>query len=285
MDTTRLKVFGVFLGLSLMWPSYALAHAATNSSVLLNGNALFSFTTEHFFLQTDRYVYKIRKDVLPSQLIDRLDEASLQNELVHVSIPRSAIVFLWPAKLEKSRGSGERDFTKLAKDLKSSVQTKNGQVTLTGSIALSFSEGSFLVEVDSAVYQIKKSALTSTQLLQLSGIGIGGRVTATVPQNAIELSWSFRQQPNRKRVTIQIPDGVRTSEGEVLVSGTVLYSFNDPLVLIQSDEVIYQMDRSLLTTQTPDALNVPGSKIQVTAPIAAVQFAWSVVGGDVTFGQ
>jgi hypothetical protein len=285
MNTKQWRVSYLFLALSLLGPIHAPAQAGSEVTASITGKALFSFTMDYFFIQTDRYVYKIRKAGLSEELQAKLERASLQSELVQVPIPRAAIDFLWPANFDRAPDRRPIEFQKLASDLKSEVKTGDGQVKLTGTIALSFSEGFFLVEVNKAVYQIRKSALTEAQVKQIAGTGVGERVSTTVPVSAIDLSWSFSDSPDRRVAAAEIPDEAKVNHGEVSLKGTVLYSFNDPMILIQSDDVIYQMDRDSVKTGTPDALNRPGTKIKLTAPVEAVQFMWSTRGEQIQFSQ
>jgi hypothetical protein len=162
--------------------------------------------------------------------------------------------------------------------MSSEAGAHKGQVSLRGNTAFSFSEAFFLIQVNDGVYQIRKSALSSEQIEHLTKAGAGGEVDISIPTKAVDLAWSFKQPVIRKTASVENTDKVKMGKSEVGLIGTVLYSFDEPLVLVQSNDVIYQIQRKMISTATPAAFDNPGSKVQLTTPIEAVQFVWS---GDV----
>jgi hypothetical protein len=52
----------------------------TVDMVEVNGKALYSFTPNHFMLQTDKYIYKVTKEGLSAATRAILDESSMQNK-------------------------------------------------------------------------------------------------------------------------------------------------------------------------------------------------------------
>ena len=272
------RLGALFLTLAYMHQSHADA-----GSVQLGGRALMSFTTEHIFLQTDRYVYKLGKQELPTELKVELENASVQNAVVSVTVPRAAIESLWPVVPREPQA--DRRHAALAKKPPSDVRVSNGRVTLRGTSVFSFTEDFSHVEAGGSIYQIRKAALTPELLRYFAMLGMGERVEVTVPQNAVEMSWRYQQAPTRRVAAVEEPDEVTVGDKEVEIRGTVLLSFNDLIALIQSKGAIYQVEKKQVITDTPKALDNPGSTVVVTVPKETLQFVWSSDGRDMASNE
>lgn len=272
------RVGALFLTLASMHQSQA-----DSASVQLDGRALISFTTEHIFLQTDRYIYKLGKRELPAGLRVELEKATVQNAVVSVTVPRAAIESLWPATPREPQAGGRH--AALAKKPPSDVRASNGRVTLRGANVFSFTEDFSHIEAGGSIYQIRKAALTPELSHYFAKLGMGERVEVTVPQNAVDMSWRYQPAPPRRVAAVAEPDEVTIGDKEVEVRGTVLFSFDDSFALIQSKGAIYQVEKKRVVTDTPKALDNPGSTVVVKAPIEALQFVWSSGGVDMAFNE
>ena len=61
---------------------------------------------------------------------------------------------------------------------------------------------------------------------------------------------------------------------QVFIRGTVLLSYQDEIVVVQSRNHFFRIKRGSIATQTPKALDRPGSKIQLSTSIKGIEYAW-----------
>jgi hypothetical protein len=95
------------------------------------------------------------------------------------------------------------------------------------------------------------------------------------------ISWaSFGAEKGRarghERARTTPTDWIRAEQGELSVHGTSLLSFEEKYVFVQSDRVFLQLQRGLIKTVNPVALDRPGSRVELLLPQRAIQYAWLV---------
>ncbi len=259
----------------MLWNGFVEAKMNSTDSVKLTGTALFSFTADYYMLQTDRYIYKIAKQSLAPDLRVIFDSASEQGKRLSLDLPRSSIAYLWPRQPYEQKNDGLKTHNKIASQLVGEAKKNHGQVSLKGNVAYSFLPDSILVQVGDSVYQVSKSALEASQISQLENVGNGARVEINIPEKAVSLVWSYKQNPVRKVASAELGDSASLRGSNLVIKGTVIYSFNQSQVLVQSNDTFYQIQKRFVVTKTPNALDNPGSKVRLFAPIEAVEFAWS----------
>lgn len=242
----------------------------------LQGKSLFSFTPDHFILQSDKYFYKISKNGLSVDLVAKLEKSALNNENITVQIPNKKIDYIWPAVFSGSGAKSTAVYATTAAELAAEVTENNGRVQLKGNLILSFSEPYYLIQVNNSIYQLKKSALSNTQIKELQKINLGGRINLSVSQSAVSYTWNFKQDVSRNIASLEEPDEILTNKSYMTLKGTVLYSVNEPIVIIQSSNVVYHIKRKGIVTKNPKLLDVHGSKIQLIVPINEVEFFWTM---------
>lgn len=267
---TSVKGLTVLLLLSI---TLGAVGKGTPDNIPLKGRSLFSFAPDYFLVQTERYIFKIKRANLPPNSQFLLENASTQGNVIQVNVPRRSVEFLWPTRPYNNLEDTAQKYHAMTTRLGSQARLHDGRLILNGQSKLSFSGEYYLVEVDDAIYQLKKAALLPGQSTRLEQIGPGGRVDIVVPREALQSAWSLKTEPG-PQLQRQLNDEIAISEKVIKIRGTVLYSFNDPLVLVQSRGYIFQIRKNRIATKTPQLLDIPGSKIRLSAPIEAIEFSW-----------
>ena len=244
--------------------------------VELSGKPLFSFTPKHYIFQTGPYIYKINKENLSARAARVLEAASIQGKDITLSLPRRSIEYAWPNQSVGLAETASDTFKNMAARLSHHARTHGGDIELRGKQVYSFSEAFFLVQVGDAVYQIKKAALEVRQFSLFSETAPGGNIELTVPQAAVNLVWNFKQSGVKNTSSVRHEDKVNMGGTSIALTGIVLCSFDEPLVLVQSEGVIYKIRKNQITTSDRRILDSPGARIELKAPIEAIEFAWSV---------
>lgn len=274
-----IKVFG-FTWIAIMgWCLYTFS-SDHSENIQLKGKILFSFTPNHFVLQTDSSLYTISKSKLSLMLKTRLEEFSLQNKYISIKLPKKSVEFSWsgrPYKLEEVMANIR---CKSTPALVEKASIRNGKLELSGVTALSFSDNYYLVNARKRFYQIKKSLLSQMQNTQFIKAGIGGNVEISLIKNAVEASWSYQQSKLQKYYEPFIDD-IRYRNNQLFIKGTLLLSYNEPTLVVQSGNEIFHLIRIKARTANPKSFDNPGSRINLVAPILSVQYHWQIEKDDI----
>jgi hypothetical protein len=209
----------------------------------------------------------------------QLEEFSLQNKSISIKLPKKSVELSWsvrPYKLEEVTASIRRKSAPAPIDRAS---IRNGKLALSGVTALSFSDNYHIINSRGRFYQIKKSLLTQMQNKQFLKAGIGGNVEISLINNAVETSWSY-QQPRQKHYEPFI-DEIRYSNDQIFIKGTLLLSYNDPTLVVQSGNEIFHLIRIKARTAKPKSFDNPGSRIDLVAPILSVLHNWQIERDDI----
>lgn len=249
--------------------------------VQLAGKSLFSFTQDHFIIETDRYFYKITKKGLSTAMLSKLENATINNESIALKISSRHIEYVWPTvALGTSccwNGKSKTDYNATAEEIVAKVAESNGRIRLNGNLVLSLSEPYYLIQVKDAVYQLKKSALTNEQTKELNKVSLGSQISISVHQSAVNYSWNLKQNVSRNIASVEERDELSLNKSFMRLKGTVLYSANEPIVIVQSKDMVYHLKRKGILTKNPKLLDVNGSKIQLIVPVNDIEFFWSTI--------
>jgi hypothetical protein len=63
--------------------------------IQLRGKPLFSFTQDHFIVETDKAYYKISKKGLSSALVNKLEKSVINNKEIEFEISQNKIDYSW----------------------------------------------------------------------------------------------------------------------------------------------------------------------------------------------
>lgn len=234
--------------------------------IQIQGKSLFTFTSDHFVIQSDKYFYKVSKIGLPPATQFKLENSTGNGELISVDIPRSKIEYSWP----NLHSAYDGRFAAAQEEPKA----EDGQIILNGSLQLSFSDEYFFIQAQDSVYQVKKSALSEKQIRSLLQTNTNTRIIIAIPHEAIQGAWSFKQNLSRNIASVDVPDSFEVVNSILTLNGIILYSANDGFVTVQSGARIYQLKRIGISTKQPELLNVPGSKVYLTLPVANIEAHW-----------
>lgn len=254
-----------------------IANAANRSEIQMTGRSFFSFSPEAIIFQTQDYAYKINAHRISPTVRDDLNTAAIQGKTVQILVPQSALEFAWPT-VGKSSADSHTALNLLSKELRSEAHLKDGFIFLTGASALSLSDRFALIQIGTSIYRLNKADLTSSQIDEVERAGPGDRLQIQVPLKALDLAWTMRREEQVPGRVGGTEDKVSMSSGDVFVRGTLLYSFRDPQVLVQSRNAIFQFKRFAVTTPHPGDLDHPGERIEVHAPVSAIEFVWPADG-------
>ncbi len=267
MKKTKL-VIGILLA------SLSGAAAQALDRVTLSGLALYSFSATHFLVQSERYVYKVKKSELSDVERVMIDQASEQNLMVRIAVNRRAIEFLWPVNPYERQEKAVSQ-SKLAKKILNEANSRAGKITLKGTTVLSFSDPFVLVQVNDKIYRVGKAALSAQTNKAINEQGLGARVALTVPLSSVDLVWSNEVSRGPASVEKSL-DEVEVVATGLHLKGTVLSSFSEPETVIQAKGVFFQLKKKQISTNDRKKLEAPGSAIELTVPMAGVEFLWPV---------
>lgn len=249
------------------------ANAEKSERIQLYGKPLFSFTQDHFIIETDKAYYKIAKKDLPANLLTKLEKSLINNKQIEFEIAQNKIEYSWPVA---------NTMTTAAQDVVSNEPSvvkdaKTGQLTLNGSFVSSFADGEYLIQANDAIYQLKKSDLSDSQVQALNKLSQGEDVHVSIPQEAVHYLWSFKPQASRmiaSIASIEEPDATFKNKSYTELTGTILYSANPATVAVQSKNSIYHLKKQSIVTEKPSLLNVHSSKVKLIIPNQDIEFSW-----------
>lgn len=257
-----------------------LATPASSSGqhVLLKGKALFSFSTEDLFIQTEKYIYRVTKASLPESTSAELEMAALDGQKIAVKVPLNGIRFSWVSPT--SHESRQRNEHQKKSRQEQRVTGKDGVLHVQGVRLLSFSDDSFLIGVNQNIYQISKREVPVDSLTLIDKTEIGEQVDLLFPQNAIINAWSYElpeRQDSRGLPQLSAKPAIAQEQRgqRLVIRGTLLSSFENNAVLVETERSIYSLERSKLDVRTPKALDVIGASIEVSLPIEAIHYTWT----------
>lgn len=264
----------------LLMTIVSVSYSKTESVIVqLEGKSLFSFTQEHFIFQTDKYFYKISKKGLPAEKIKKFENATISNANIKMTISSHQINQVWPVATPGNSccwsGISKTDYNSTVNELVTGITENSGKINLVGKLTLSFSEPYYLIQVNDEIFQINKSVLTKIQQDELNTKIFGSQVSLSIPKQAISYSWSFKQEVSRNIASADEEDEILLNKSFMNLKGTVLYSANEPVVIIQSKNMFYQIKRAGILMKNPQSLDVNGSKVQLIVPVKDIDFFWS----------
>lgn len=276
----------LFLLITLVASLITISSDANMNKLVLKGRSLYSFSENQFMFLTETYVYKIEKSKLTALEVDALDRSAVNGNAMTVTIPRESVSYLWPNRPYMAAEAKSKKLVEKLAELRRSAVKGRGEFSLEGQSLYSFSEAFALIQVGDMVYQIKKSDLDAKQQDTISAIG--STVYLAIPEKAVKLSWTI----SPKIVEVRSPASVITCErvkfnksGFVELTGTLLCSFDEPHVLVQSQGHIFQLRRKEVKNLSGSDLESPGALVKIVAPARAVEFVWSANLDDYKFYQ
>lgn len=237
--------------------------------VIVRGRALFSFSPSFYMFQTDDYIYKISKKELSPTLSGEFDRSIESGNTKTFRLPQTAIAFVWP-NTQKLLGED----TKRVSEMKDQAVTSGGKIQMTGRSLLTYDKESALVQVGETIFLLKKSSFDPKRRKYIDGLSPGSRFEMLLPSNSVSGKWSFKSSLNREVASVSKDEKMTLTQEGLNLIGTVLCSFADPFALIQSGNYVYQIKKDLVEARDLAAMNKPGSKVDVTLPLKAVEFFW-----------
>jgi hypothetical protein len=167
------------------------------------------------------------------------------------------------------------DFPKQAQ----SIQRQGSSTFLRGTKLYSFSDAHFLIQVkrgNEYFFRIKKSELSRRSLSAIEKCPVGDQISVTLPSASFDNSWNVANP--QALAPAKTHDFVNIKGDHLTLEGTVLNSFSDPTAYIKSNNVIFEVQRSLLSPLSREkslALSSPASRVNLSVPLGAVTYAWS----------
>lgn len=276
-------MFSVIALVSLVGSSSA---ADRSTMKHLDGVVLLSTDDQHFVVQTKDYTFRIDKSKLSPELQDRLNKASLSQAEASFDAPHGAIELRWPTFL----AAGPGDLKKLERDSPDKVQIIGDKISVKGVLSMSFSDSHFLVQSEDKLYRLDRSLLSSDIRQSLEKKAVGDKVNLTLDLESAKQVGTLTDFPpgagndaDRVPASVRRPvpsndESVTFKKGTLRIVGTLVHSFNTPLVVIQVKDTFLQMRRDGLVGvegTTPADYEKPGRVVHVQAPLQAVDFVWS----------
>lgn len=255
------------------WVIISLPIVEASDSLLLTGRALYSFSTEYALIATESHIYKILKSNISEEDLAQINHSSIQNNTISINVPKSSIEFLWPYRPQLGEEAAEK-FNASSSALLIEAKANDGEVALNGKTTLSFSEPFFLVQSENQVFRIAKSKLSKNQYNSIANTGLGNRLSIAIPKESVQLAWSIQEPNTQNQKSLHQEEIYSIEKKTINVTGIVLLSFDEPLVLIQSKDMIFQFNRENIQADIPSHLNIPGAMVKIRAPLSALKFVW-----------
>lgn len=249
--------------------------AEKSDRIQLYGKPLFSFTQDHFIIETDKAYYKISKKGLPAPLLTKLEKSLINNKQIEFEIAQNKIEYSWPVVNSMSDSNRSTVHDVVSNEPSVIKDVKTGQLTLNGHFVSSFVDGEYLIQVNDTIYQIKKSNLPDSQVHELNKLSQGEDVHIFIPQESVHYSWSFKPQASRMMASIEEPDATSKNKTYTELTGTILYSANPATVAVQSKNSIYHLKKQSIVTEKPSLLDVHSSKVKLIIPNQDIEFSWT----------
>jgi hypothetical protein len=246
-------------------------------SVPLSGRALFSFDDNYYTLQTDRYFFRLSKKEMDQELSRQIEKSVFSGKRISITVPSIHIRHAWPAIYSGTNLSNRESFENIKKNMVTIEKIEPGFTQINGKLLLSFDEPYYLVQIDETIMKITKSDLSPDQQSEISKVNIGSEISFSVPTKAVNMTWLFKPDKQRNIASfVENLDALERNQTFAKIKGTVLYSANEASVIVQSQSLFFQLNKLGISTRTPQALEVIGSKIQLVVPNDKIEFIWSI---------
>ncbi|PIS10524.1 MAG: hypothetical protein COT73_08895 [Bdellovibrio sp. CG10_big_fil_rev_8_21_14_0_10_47_8] len=263
MGRSKAVVFMLSLAAGLMVG--AVAGAST-----IKGVVEYSFDQKFRLIRADEFVYLIKADHLDSNLESQFERIGSR---ISVDLPPGAIASAWPltAGSENVRQNSASIITP------DSVKTDGRNLTLTGTVLPSTSEGERFVQIGRNVFHVNLQGASESEKKVLRQQA--GRVIVNVPIESVDRVWPVAAgESTREPASVgMIPpaDHFQLARGFLSVTGTARYSFDDNLIGVQSGDTFFMISRSALSKlQQEQALNT-GNRIAIRVPASSLKMIWS----------
>lgn len=252
-------------------------HAKKAEPRHLDGELLLTTDDHHFVVQTDKYFFRINRAKLDADLQRRLEQAAFAHAKARFSTPGDSIEFRWPTVLPPGKSS----LKELEREVPDKVQVLGDKIAVKGKLALSFNDEHFLVQSDGKLYRLDRKSLSADLNQSLAKTPIGDKVNLTVDlasaQHVGTLIDSSRMPASVAQADRTQDEAITFGKGMLRIVGTLVHSFDTPLVIIQVKDTFLQLKRDglVFTDGTkPADIEKPGRHINVQAPLHAVDFIW-----------
>ncbi len=253
-------------------------HAKKAEPRHLDGELLLTTDNHHFVVQTDKYFFRINRAKLDADLQRRLEQAAFAHAKARFSTPGDSIELRWPTVLPPGKSS----LKELEREVPDKVQVLGDKIAVKGKLALSFNDEHFLVQSDGKLYRLDRKSLNADLNQSLEKTSIGDKVNLTVDlasaQHVGTLIDSSRMPASVAQADRTQDEAITFGKGMLRIVGTLVHSFDTPLVIIQVKDTFLQLKRDglVFTDGTkPADIEKPGRHVNVQAPLHAVDFIWS----------
>lgn len=260
-------------------------HAKNVDPKHLDGELLLTTDDHHFVVRTDKYFFRINRAKLDADLQRRLEQAAFAHAKARFDTPDDSIELRWPTVLP----TGKSSLKALEREVPDMVQIFGDKIAVKGKLALSFNDEHFLVQSDGKLYRLDRKSLSADVNQSLAKASIGDKVNLTVDLASAQhvgtlIDSSIKADEPSARMPASVAQADRTQEdaitygkGMLRIVGTLVHSFNTPLVIIQVKDTYLQLKRDglIFTDGTKSAdIEKPGRHVNVQAPLHAVDFIW-----------
>ncbi|MBN8541207.1 MAG: hypothetical protein J0L82_12520 [Deltaproteobacteria bacterium] len=221
----------------------------------------------HFVMQTEKFFVRINRSKLSPEMQIRLLKASLANIETEVAPPAGAIDLKWP-NVQIHQKSDLQELTLKEPEY---FRVLGEKVQLRGTVGFSTDSSVFLILSGLQLYQLKGEALSEAQATYLESKNVGDSINLTLDLGKAQKMGSI-QQPSATVGEPQKPDRFLAGKGTFEITGTLVHSFSDPLVIVQVETTFFQLKRNLLPK---GEFSSPGKTVDFKAPMSAIDFVWS----------
>ncbi len=140
----------------------------------ISGTVIYSFSEEHFLIQTPTHVFQIRREGLTEKDTRLLESVGSS---VVVNVPRESIDRAW-------RFASDRKLASLEEEVRDLGDT----LLIRGRLLPSMSQTHYMIQAGHRIYMVQQSAI-SENMHKMDSM-IGSQVSFAVPAEKVDMSWA-----------------------------------------------------------------------------------------------
>jgi hypothetical protein len=232
----------------------------------IRGEVLYSFEEPHYLFQSGDFIFRLKKSELS---LDNQKVLATVGSRAELQVPMDSIDLVWKAfdseSLKKYVSIRKDELTK-----QKIFRHKNGTLWITG-VVMSPMEKSFLTMQAGNVFvrlHVDRAHLNSLEPDKIHAIKI--------PPTAIDFAWTADVRPSsRKKQPRQNQEEISALDGQVLIKGKLLHSFQED-VLIQSKDHVFQISAAGLSPLLLKKIKLYPLSVSVVIPPEAILMSWRI---------
>ncbi len=236
----------------------------------IRGKVLFSFEGPHYLIQSGEYILRLKKKSLNHNLQGQLEKVGSN---VDISIPFESIDMAW--KSWSDEDGIKRYVAVQSKDLRSVPKLKQAgsNLVIVGEVLNPLEKSYAFVQAGNTFLRLKRSNADVQKALDKAS---AGPISLKVPVAAIDFVWTTEVESKSVAKSSADVSSVSVVEDQLMIKGQMLHSFQEPYVLVQAKDHIFQIKKSALSPLQLSKMEKSPSLVSVIVPPEGISLSWKV---------